>query len=154
MNWSEFKEAAPELAELGEGRFERTGVVLVGTIRKNGWPRISPVEPLITDGCLFLSMMWQSVKALDLLQDPRCTVHNAISNRDGTEGEFKLYGRAEDIQDLETRHRYSDSLYEKIGFRPEGPEEAEYHLFSIDIVSASFAVVQNGEWSRVIWSAA
>src|SRR2546427_5275143 len=99
MIWQQFKQAAPELAALGEERFERTGVVLVGTLRKNGWPRISPVEPFINDGHLYLGMMWQSRKALDLLRDPRCTVHSSISNRDGTEGEFKLYGRALEIQD-------------------------------------------------------
>ena len=46
MNWNDFKKAAPDLAKLGEERFESFGLVLVGTIRRNGWPRISPVEPL------------------------------------------------------------------------------------------------------------
>ena len=94
MDWNDFKEAAPELAKLGEERFENFGLVLVGTIRQNGWPRISPVEPLILDGELYLGMSWRSRKALDLLRDPRCTVHSVVSNRDGSEGEFKLYGRA------------------------------------------------------------
>jgi len=67
MTWDEFKRSAPEMAGLGEERFERTGLVLVGTIRKDGWPRISPVEPLIVDGDLSLGMMWQSKKAKDLL---------------------------------------------------------------------------------------
>jgi hypothetical protein len=68
MIWKEFRESAPEMAELGEERFERTGLVLVGTICRDGSPRISPVEPLITEGHLFLGMMWQSMKALDLLR--------------------------------------------------------------------------------------
>jgi hypothetical protein len=33
-------------------------------------------------------MMWQSWKALDLVRDPRCTVHSTISDRHTTEGEF------------------------------------------------------------------
>ena len=73
--------------------FERSGLVLLGTLRKNGWPRISPVEAYITDGHLYLGMMWQSRKALDLLRDPRCTVHSVVSKPDGSEGEFKVYGR-------------------------------------------------------------
>ena len=89
MIWSEFAEAAPELARLGEERFDRAGVVLVGTIRKDGSPRISPVEPLIGQGRLLLGMMPRSKKALDLLRDPRCLVHSAIANRHGTEGEFR-----------------------------------------------------------------
>lgn len=148
MIWKEFKNEDPELAELGEERFERYGVVLVGTLRKDGFPRISPVEPLITDGHLYLGMIWQALKALDLLRDSRCTVHSSISRRDGTEGEFKLYGRAVDIQNLEMRRRYSDALYEKIGWKPQEPD---YHLFSIDIGSAGFISVQDGEQVVKLW---
>ena len=78
MDWEEFKRADPELAALGEERIEATGLVLLGTLRKNGFPRISPVEPLLTMGRLYLGMMWQSRKALDLLRDPRCTVHSTV----------------------------------------------------------------------------
>ena len=93
-------------------------------------------------------MMRRSRKAVDLLRDPRCTVHNTISDRDGSEGEFKAYGRAIDIRDPEMRRRYADALYERIDFRPEEPE---YHLFSIDIESAAFAVIEDGEWIRKVW---
>jgi hypothetical protein len=75
MNWRQFKQASPELAALGEERFERTGLLLLGTLRKDAFPRISPVVPLISDGQLYLGMMWQSRKALDLLRNPRCLVH-------------------------------------------------------------------------------
>jgi hypothetical protein len=141
MIWTDFRDAAPEMAKLGEERFERTGVVLVGTIRKDGSPRISPVEPLITQGHLFLGMMWQSKKALDLLRDPRCVVHSTICNRDGSEGEFKLRGRAVDVADPDMRERYCETLYEKIAWRPEEP----YHLYSVDIESASFIIYENEE---------
>ena len=148
MIWEEFERNAPELAGFGRERFDRTGLVLVGTLRKNGWPRISPVEPLITDGHLYLGMMWRSRKALDLLRDPRCTVHSIVSNRDASEGEFKLYGRAMDIQDPAMRRSYCDALQEQIGWRPEEPE---YHLFSIDIIGASSAIIKDEEWIRQIW---
>ena len=148
MTWEEFKTNAPTLAALGEERFERTGLVLLGTLRRDGWPRISPVECLIARGHLYLGMMWQSRKALDLLRDSRCSLHNAVSDKSGGEGEFKLYGRAVEVQDLEERKLYSVALYDKIGFMPEEPE---YHLFSIDIESASFAMIENGEWKREIW---
>ena len=114
MIWDDFHQIDPELAELGEERFDRTGLVIVATLRKNGWPRISPVEPLITDGRLYLGMMWQSRKALDLLRDPRCTIHNTISNKNGTEGEFKVYGRTVDTQGHELRQRYCKALHEKM----------------------------------------
>ena len=148
MKWEEFQRRVPELAALGEERFDRTGLILLGTLRKNGWPRISPVEPIITDGHLYLGMMWQSRKALDLLRDPRCTVHSTVSDREGTEGEFKVYGYAVDIQDLEARRRYGDALYEKIQWRPEEPE---YHLFSVDIQSAAFVIIQDEKMTHQEW---
>ena len=150
MNWEEFALSTPCLAKRGQERIERSGLILLGTLRKNGWPRISPVEALIVDGHLYLGMMWQSRKAVDLLRDSRCTVNSVVSARDGSEGEFKLYGHAVDIRDLILRERYADALYERIGWRPEAPE---FHLFSIDIQSASFSVIENGEWVRDIWSA-
>jgi hypothetical protein len=145
MNWEEFKQAAPELASKAEALFEMSGVLLVGTIRKNGSPRISPVEPIISEGNLYLGMMWQSFKALDLLRDPRCAVHNSISDRMAPEGEFKLHGQAADIQDLEERSRYGDALYKKIGWKPQEPK---YHLFSVDIESA--ALFMNAENVRLV----
>ena len=150
MKWEEFQRSDPELAALGEERFDRTGLILLGTLRKNGWPRISPVEPLITDGQLYFGMMWQSRKALDLLRDPRCTVHSTISKREGTEGEFKVTGYAVDVQDLEARRRYGDALYEKIQFRPEEPE---YHLFSVDIQSVAFVIIQDEKMTHQVWKA-
>ena len=150
MNWSEFKLEAPELAALREERFERTGLVLVGTIRKDGWPRISPVEPLLFEGRLCLGMMWQSRKALDLMRDARCTVNSIVSNKDATEGDFKMFGFAVDVVDLEFRRRYGVAILEKIGFKPEEPE---FHLFSIDIRSAAFSRVEGDEMKHIVWRA-
>lgn len=133
MNWSQFSEAAPELAAKAEELFEGKGVVMVGTIRKDGSPRISPVEATICNGNLYLGMMWQSFKALDLLRDPRCTVHNLIADRMAADGEFKLHGTAADVQDAAERKEYGEAVFKKIGWNPEG---MKYHLFSIDIESA------------------
>jgi Pyridoxamine 5'-phosphate oxidase len=59
------------LARLAQERLIDPGVVLVATIRHDGTPRLSPVEPYVLAGELWLSMMWQSTKARDLLHDPR-----------------------------------------------------------------------------------
>src|SRR3989337_2122144 len=99
MNWAEFAEAAPELARGGEGRRKAPGLVLVGPVRKDGPPRISPVEPLIVDGQLYLGVMWRSRKALDLLRDPRCLVQTTVCNREEPAEDLKLPGRAVDVQD-------------------------------------------------------
>jgi len=148
--WQEFASHAPELAALGEAQFARTGLALVGTLRRDGWPRISPVEPFIVDGQLCLGMMWRSVKALDLLRDPRCVVHSTVSDREGTEGEFKVYGRAVEVNDLEERRRFGEAVYAAIGYRPEEPE---FHCFAIAIESVAFTQIRDGEMHHLVWKA-
>jgi len=140
-SWDEFRRASPELAGLAEARMAADGVVLVGTLRANGWPRISPVEPLIVGGSLYLGMMWRSRKALDLLRDPRCVVHTAGVHKDGNAGDVKLYGNAVDIADPDERERYCRALEARIGWRPEG----DFHLFAVDLTEVGyFAVVGEG----------
>ena len=145
MNWAEFKAADPEMAYLGEERFRRNGLALVGTLSRGGWPRISPVEPLVVEGALYLGMTWRSRKALDLLRDPRITVHSAVSNRDGSDGEFKLYGRAEDVKAPEIRKVYVEALARELGYELGEDEEKEFHLFAVDIERAAFVLIEGGE---------
>ena len=146
MNWAEFRRSAPELARLGEERFDRTGLALVGTIRADGFPRISPVEPFIVGDDLMLGMMWRSLKARDLLRDPRLVVHSTVSDREGTEGDFKLYGRATQVTNPASRGHYADAVEARIDWRPSDP----YHLFSVDVDSAGF-VVFGGERLGLAW---
>jgi len=149
VSWAEFEAAAPDLAQLGRARFQATGLSLVGTLRANGWPRITPVEPLLHDGRLYLGMMWQSKKALDLLRDPRCVVHSTVSDKDGTEGDVKIYGRAEPVADAEEREGYCVALEAAIGWRPQGDE---WHLFAVDITEVGFFRVVDGGHDTRHWA--
>ena len=92
MTWEEFEAGAPELAELARAEFERHRLVLVGTLRKDGSPRISCVLPYVLDGELYLGMMWHSRKAIDLQRDSRVVLHNPISTNQGDELEISLRG--------------------------------------------------------------
>lgn len=94
MRWGEFARDAPRLAALGRERLEQPGVVLVGTIRRDGTPRISPVEPLLWEDDLWLSMLFGSCKAADLRRDPRVLVHSIVTSRNGAAGEYKVRGNA------------------------------------------------------------
>ncbi len=147
--WQEFREADRPFAELAEARIDGEGLVLVGTLRRNGWPRISPVEPLIVEGVLYLGMMWQSRKALDLLRDPRCVVHSVVRDKAGTEGDVKVYGRAVDVADADERQRYGRALEARIGWRPEG----DYHLFAVDITEVGYFVVAGEGHNTRTWAA-
>ena len=147
MRWDEFSAAVPELAALGEERLRGRELCLVGTLRRNGWPRISPVEPEFVDGELMLGMMWRSPKALDLLRDPRLVVHSVVSSRLGNEGDFKLYGRAVPVDEQERRARYRATLKARIDWEPEEPN---YHLFAVHVDSAGF-VIFGGDRFGLAW---
>ena len=67
MRWEDLRLQAPRLAAFVHERLIGPGVLLVVTIRRDGAPRLSPVEPLVSDGELWLSMMWQSRKAIEPL---------------------------------------------------------------------------------------
>jgi hypothetical protein len=141
--WEQFEATAPELAAAGRAQFEQSGVALIGTIRKDGSPRISCVEPCILDGVLYLGMMWQSRKAFDLLHDPRIVVHNTICTSTGDEVEFSLRGRVIEIRDLELRRRY---VSERTSW-----QEPHFHLFALDIESAGLIEYGHGEQSVKVW---
>jgi hypothetical protein len=147
--WDEFRAGDPAFAARCEERVDGVGLVLVGTLRRNGWPRISPVEPLITGGSLYLGMMWQSKKALDLLADPRCVVHSTVTDKSGTDGDVKIYGRAVDIVDPDERERYGVALHDRIGWRPDG----DFHLFAVDISEVGFFRIVGGEHEVHHWRA-
>ncbi len=145
--WQEFREADRPFARLAEARIDGEGLVLVGTLRRNGWPRISPVEPLIVDGVLYLGMMWESKKALDLRRDPRCVVHSVVRDKAGTEGDVKVYGTAVDVAGAEERERYCRALEARIGWRPDG----DFHLFAVEITEVGYFVVAAGGHETRTW---
>jgi hypothetical protein len=124
---------APRLADLAYDRLIAPGVVLIVTVRRDGAPRLSPVEPLVSDGELWLSMMWQSRKATDLLRDDRILVHSITTSPDGSEGEVKVRGCAIPIDDPATRARYCDDVA-VLGWRPEEPY---FHLFRVEIAEVT-----------------
>jgi len=145
VTWAAFRRGDPGLSALAEARMAEDGLVLVGSLRGNGWPRISPVEPLVVGDELYLGMMWRSRKALDLLADPLCVVHTTVHDRAGTQGDVKVYGRAVDVADPGERERYASALEEAIGWRPDG----DFHLFAVDITEVGwFRVVDGGHETR------
>lgn len=135
MKWSDLMERQPRLAETGRAKLLDRGVVLVATVRRDGTPRISPVEPFVLDGDLWLSMMRGSTKARDLLRDPRILVHSVITSRDGGEGEFKVRGIARPEADLNVQERYAAAVGQALGWRP---VPGEFHLFAVDIDDVTF----------------
>lgn len=149
MRWDAFEAACPEIAERARARFSADELVLLGTLRRDGSPRISPCEIDFAAGRLMVGMMWRSRKALDLMRDPRVVVHSVPSDKTNLGGDVKLYGTAIDEQDPAVREAYVAAIQARLDWRPEEP----FHIFSLDVAEASFIVF--GEERFVLtWSPA
>lgn len=150
MRWSQFAADEPKLAALGNARLIDPGVVLVGTIRRDGTPRLSPVEPLLWESDLWLSMLWGSYKAADLKRDPRILVHNIVTGPDGAAGEYKVRGRAVEERSREVQEGYAREVRERLGW---DPEPGRFHLFRVEIedVTVIRYVTESGDQFITRW---
>lgn len=144
--WDELRTSAPELAELALERFRSTDLVMLGTLKRDGWPRVTPIEWTVWDGEFLIGGMWKSKKMLDLLRDPRCVVHSTTTDKNGTEGDVKLYARAAPLA-REREAPYWDHIFETIGFRPAGPA----HVFTLEFSSAGYVRFGDGQMRMLTW---
>jgi hypothetical protein len=96
--WSTLAAERPELAEAGRALLYQFGVGLafLGTIRKDGGPRVHPVCPLIAIGAIYM-LVTASHKRQDLHRDPRYALHSypCPTNEDA----FYLAGEAVLVHD-------------------------------------------------------
>lgn len=92
----------PDLAERARALLTAPVNAVLATIRADGTPRVSGIDPWIADGELHLGFMPGSRKGSDLHRDPRLALHGipweSRKVRDGAtdpgEGDVKLTGRA------------------------------------------------------------
>jgi hypothetical protein len=150
VRWQDLCDRQPRLAELARQRLIVPGVLLVVTVRRDGTPRLSPVEPWLMDGELWLSMMWASRKAGDLARDERILVHSIVTGRDGAEGEVKLRGAAKSVDDKEIQQHYADQVSAALGW---SPEPGRFHLFRIAIDEVTMIRYDDasGDQHVVLW---
>ncbi|MEV0269369.1 pyridoxamine 5'-phosphate oxidase family protein [Hamadaea sp. NPDC050747] len=151
MRWMEFEKEQPRLAGLTRARLLTPGVVLVCTVRADGTPRLSPVEPYIMEGQFWLSMLWGSWKAKDLVRDPRILVHNIVTSRNGGgDGEVKVRGTAVPVEDHAVQERYAASVAETIGWQA---IPGRFHLFAIDLTEVAYLHYDDatGDQYTVLW---
>ena len=140
MKWQQFRISAPQLGALAQEAFDDQHVAILGTLRSDGRPRISPCEVYFSDGEMLLGMMPNSKKVDDLRRDPRITVVNGQEHREPRLGDVKIYGSAREITDAGIRQRFGDEQYALIEWRP--PDHAP--IFAVDVESASYMSFGDG----------
>jgi hypothetical protein len=130
-SWNDAALAAPDLAAAVQARFEATGLGYLATIRADGSPRISGVEASFWSGELWLGMMHESRKALDLRRDPRCSLHAANVDKELKEGDARVSGRAVEVDEEAVRQAWGKAIGGDTGYDPN--EHGPYHLFRLDL---------------------
>lgn len=138
--WNDACAAAPELTQVVQERFEATGLGFLATLRRDGSPRISGIEPSFWDGELWLGSMWEARKALDLRRDPRLALHAASVDKEVKDGDARISGRAEEVTDEVRKSAVGRAFAEVSEFDPDvhGP----WHLFRVEITEV--VLVQPG----------
>ncbi|HEX3592397.1 MAG TPA: pyridoxamine 5'-phosphate oxidase family protein [Pseudonocardiaceae bacterium] len=151
-SWREFTEAAPAIATIFARRHAATGnLCLLATLRSDGFPRISPLEPRMFEGQLWLAGMPNTTKFRDLERDPRFCLHTATVDTHVADGDAKLWGTVSDVQNEALHQRFATDLYEQTGFDLRG--EKFDHFYAADITSASSVEVGDGHMDVTIWQA-
>lgn len=148
-SWAELETDAPALARAVRIRFEAHGLALMATLRRDGVPRLSPVEPLFWRDDLWLGMMPGSLKVADLERDPRLALHSATVDRRVADGDAKIAGRAEAVVDPATFEAYRSAFAAEAGEVPEGP----FPLFRIDASEASVLTTGGDHLVIEVWRA-
>ena len=135
-SWAEVVQAAPELAASVRARFDSHGLGLLATLRRDGAPRLSGIEPLFTDEDVWMGMMPDSLKAADLLRDPRFALHSATVDKNVTDGDAKVAGRARAVAAYdETAFAAFRRAFEIATGAP--PPDGPFHLFRCDVDEVS-----------------
>ena len=147
MNWADVEAAAPDLAAKVRKRFEAHGLALLATLRRDGSPRISGIETSFGEGELWLGMMPRSLKAADLLRDPRLALHSATADKNVSAGDAKLAGVAMLVEDETTFDRYRRAS------GGQSPAIGTFHLFRIDVKEMSHLIPAGDHLDIESWSA-
>jgi hypothetical protein len=143
-NWAVFVAAEPELAATVEERFGAFTHHVLATLRKDGSPRTTGLEVRFLDGELWLGMMPDSLKALDLRRDPRFALQaNPGAGTEMGGGDVRVAGRAVEVTDAGTKGAYSKEV--------EPPEP--FHLFRTEVTEVVRTYVEDEKYLVVqIWT--
>ncbi|MBD9701796.1 pyridoxamine 5'-phosphate oxidase family protein [Streptomyces caniscabiei] len=142
-NWGAFVAAEPELAQTVEARFGAFTHHVLATLRKDGSPRTTGLEVRFTQGELWLGMMPDSLKALDLRRDSRFALQ--ANPGPGTEmggGDVRVSGRAVEVDDPAVKAAYGEEV--------EPPEP--FHLFRTELTEVARTYVEDEKYLVVqVW---
>ncbi len=122
---------------------------MLATIRSDGFPRISPIEPQIFEDDLLIVGMPNTLKFRDLGRDPRFCLHTATVDTHVSEGDVKLWGTVDDITDKDVHQRFATALFETSGMDLRG--QTFDHLYAAQLTGASSIESGGDHLDITIW---
>ena len=157
-SFADVENVEPDLADRVHAILSSTTNAVLGTIRRDGSPRLSGADPYFYDGQLRIWSMPRARKGQDLRRDPRVAVHSIPWDsrrlRDGAanvgEADAKVSGTATLVSDAGARSAFRVWLRSERGV--EQPED--WDLFTIDIDALTVISVDNGQLVVERWSTA
>ncbi|TVL93373.1 pyridoxamine 5'-phosphate oxidase family protein [Streptomyces sp. SAJ15] len=140
--WSDVEAAEPAFARAVRERFEQFKHHVLATVRKDGAPRVTGLEADFRNGELWLGMMANSRKALDLRRDPRFALHaNPGADASMAGGDARVSGRAIEVTDPEVIARYVAEV--------EPPQP--FHLFRVELTEVVRITVDDPDLVVRVW---
>lgn len=150
MTWTDIRNGAPRITEIFERRHDATGkLCFLATLRADGYPRISPMEPRFFEDELWLVGMPDTTKFADLARDPRFSLHTATVDGQVGEGDAKIWGLAEHVADPALHERFAEDLFEDIGLDLRGQQFDQF--LRADVAGAAAVVIDEGHLDIITW---
>lgn len=143
QTWSTFAAVEPGLAATVRERFGQYTHHALATVRKDGSPRLTGLEVNFRFDELWLAMMPNSRKALDLRRDPRFSLlANPGSGTDMGGGDVRISGRAVEITDPDQLDRFAKEVGAPLPF----------HLFLVAPTEVVRTAVEDDELVVHTWT--
>jgi hypothetical protein len=113
--WEEMRSGAPNMTAAGERILHANGegLAFLGTVRRDGGPRMHLVLPVLASGRLYVFVATMSPKYQDLLRDRRFALHSLPRSDSGEE--FYLTGHAVAVEDEERRQDVIEASGTRVG---------------------------------------
>ena len=158
-SWTDFEQVEPDLAQRARGIISSTTNCVLATIRADGSPRVSGIDPFFRNGELWIGSMPSSRKGADLARDQRMALHGIPwesrkikeGAEDPGEGDVKITGRAVKLGDDEGSARILREYFAELGV-DEPPEGGD--LYTIDLATVVVISVIDDKLVVDRWSAA
>jgi hypothetical protein len=149
-SWTAFNQQAPRIAAVFNRRHAATGkLCLLATLRADGSPRISPIEPRVFEDELWLVGMPGTTKFRDLARDPRFCLHTATVDTHVSDGDAKLWGTVRHVADPQLHQRFAQDVFDDIGLDLRGQTFDQF--LAADLTSASSVEIVDGHLDITIW---